>query len=93
MTLVSSSLGKMLYALFVALAMLAIVASILLVIMLRGDKRNARVHQCLLCVQDVERGALTDPCLFADTVERDFRRSDLRLRRLHLRLARDKLAP
>jgi hypothetical protein len=39
-------------------------------IVLRGHQSHARIHQFLLGVEDVERGSLPDPRLFADTVER-----------------------
>ena len=41
-------------------------------IVLRGDERNARVHQFLLGVEHVERRPLSDPRFLAHAVERDF---------------------
>ena len=35
---------------------------------LRGHQSHARVDEFLLCVEDVKRGSLPDPRLFADTV-------------------------
>ena len=41
-------------------------------IVLRGHQRDARINEFLLRIEDVERGSLPDPRLFADTVERNF---------------------
>src|SRR6266516_3640006 len=62
-------------------------------VMLRGHQRDAGVHQRLLGVEDVERGALADAGLLANAVERHFRGSDLGLRGGNLRLGRLELAP
>jgi hypothetical protein len=52
--------------------------------MLRGHERGARIHEFLLRIEDVEGGALADPCFFAHAVERDFRARHLRLSRATL---------
>ena len=61
--------------------------------MLRGHQSHARIHQFLLCVEDVERGSLPDPRLFANTVERNFGGVDLRRGCLDLRLGGIQLSP
>ncbi len=61
--------------------------------MLRGHQRDAGVHQRLLGVQHVERGALADAGLLANAVERHFRGSNLGLRGCNLSLGRLELAP
>jgi hypothetical protein len=56
---------------------------------LRGDKRDARIDQCLLRVEYVERGALPGLGLFANVIGR----RHLRLRGGDLRLAGYELSP
>ena len=62
-------------------------------VVLRNHQRSARIHQFLLRVEDVEGGALADPCFFAYAVERDLRARHLRLSRENLRLGRLQLSP
>jgi len=52
---------------------------------LRRHERDARVHEFLLRVEDVERRALADARFLTNAVERDLGRGDLRLRGLDLR--------
>ena len=61
--------------------------------MLRGDKSYARIHKFLLRIENVERGSLPDPRLFADTVERNFRGVHLGCGCLDLCLGGVQLAP
>ena len=61
--------------------------------MLRGHQSHACIHQFLLCVEDVERGSLPDPRLFANTIERNFGGVDLRRGCLDLRLGGIQLSP
>ena len=50
-------------------------------VVLSGHQRGARLDESLLRSENVERGALTDPGLFAYAVERDLGGSDLSSRR------------
>ena len=54
--------------------------------MLRGHQSHTRIHEFLLRVEDIERGSLPDPRLFAHTVERNLGGPHLRGGRLDLRL-------
>ena len=51
----------------------------------RGHQGHARIHEFLLRIEDVERGSLPDPRLFADNVERNFGGVHLRRGCLDLR--------
>src|SRR6516162_3851577 len=61
--------------------------------MLRGHQSDARIYQFLLRIENVERGSLPNPRLFADTVERNFRGVHLRGGCLDLRLGGVELSP
>jgi hypothetical protein len=62
-------------------------------IVLRGHQSHARIHELLLRVENVERGSLPDPRLFANTVERNFSGVHLRRSRFDLRLGGVQLSP
>ena len=61
-------------------------------VVLRRDQGDPCIHQILLCIEDVERGALTHASLLAHAVERNLGGGDLRLRGVDLRLGSLELA-
>src|SRR5580704_9065587 len=61
--------------------------------MLRGHQRHPGVDQLLLRIEHIERGALADAGLLANTVQRYFGGVDLRSRGFNLRLRGVKLTP
>src|SRR5581483_1812789 len=60
---------------------------------LGADQRDARIHQFLLRVENIEGGALSHPRLLAHAVERDLGGLHLRLRRLNVRFGRIEQPP